>query len=162
MSCGIASGRSSTRSRSADLDATSGSLCAVTATFRDRVATRILGVTHDIEALTEGFWAVVLTFEGELTAIRYAECSPVSGSRAVLPPVPGAWPGVIGPWRSSLDEAAYVRACRIVRDRVAAGTVYQVNICRVVEAEVPAHALVSDLAAVLARGNPAPYAACID
>lgn len=43
-----------------------------------------------------------------------------------------------GTWRSSLDRSAYVEGVAAVRDAIADGTVYQVNLCRVMERDVPA------------------------
>ncbi|WP_205860701.1 chorismate-binding protein [Phycicoccus sp. HDW14] len=81
------------------------------------------------------------------------------------PPVAGrvgGWPVLEGEWRSSLDRSAYLAGVDEVRRRIAAGTVYQVNLCRVLEHDLPADASVTALGDVLARGNPAPYAATID
>lgn len=138
----------------------------MTAWFRDRVATGLLEVVHDIAMVREGRWAVVITFEGAVTAIRYAAWSPRAaqtlplGSRDAAPRA--GWRGPGGPWTSSLDHAAYTGAVREVRRRIAAGTVYQVNICRVLSAPLPEGARVADLGVVLARGNPAPYSAVVD
>ena len=52
-------------------------------------------------------------------------------------PRAGPWPELTGQWRTSLDERAYVEACREVRRRIAVGTVYQVNVCRVLEHDLP-------------------------
>ena len=68
-------------------------------------------VFDDLAELREGFWAVVVTFEGEVTAIRYADVR-ARGLR-----VPAPWPGVSGPWRTSLNRTAYVNAVAQVRDR---------------------------------------------
>lgn len=105
---------------------------------------------------TEGFWAVVATFEGEVTATRFEQ---------VRPPVPAApsapWTPLTGRWRSSLDQPAYVNAVREVRDRIAAGTVYQANICRVMSHPLDAAADLDALDALLHQGNPAPHASRI-
>jgi para-aminobenzoate synthetase component I len=78
-------------------------------------------------------------------------------------PAPGAgWPTLEAGWRSSLDRPAYVSGVEEVRSRIAAGTVYQVNLCRVLEHDLPQDASVAALGARLAVGNPAPYAATID
>ena len=116
-------------------------------------------VTDDPEDLTSGFWAVVVTFEGELTAVRMRD---VSRHGRPAAPDPAGWPGLTGPWRSSLDEGGYVGGVDEIRRRIAAGTVYQVNLCRVLEHDLPEGSSVLALGEVLARGNPAPYAATID
>lgn len=116
-------------------------------------------IAHDPDALTSGFWAVVVTFEGDLTAVRMRRL-PDGG--APEPPPHRGWPGLGGGWRSTMDEAAYVAGVEEIRRRIAAGTVYQVNLCRVLEHDLPDGLSVSALGEVLARGNPAPHAATID
>jgi para-aminobenzoate synthetase component 1 len=77
-------------------------------------------------------------------------------------PVPGAWQGpAAGDWTTSLDRAAYTEGVRRIRTHIAAGEVYQANLCRVLSAPLPPGADVDALTALLARGNPAPYAGTI-
>jgi para-aminobenzoate synthetase component 1 len=129
------------------------------ARFGDRVATGLLDVTDDPAALdSRGFWAVAAGFEGRLTCARFREVR----ERPVPAPVPGAWRGpAAGDWTSSLGHGAYTAAVRRIRDHIAAGEVYQANLCRVLSAPVPSGADVDALTALLARGNPAPYAGTI-
>jgi para-aminobenzoate synthetase component 1 len=77
--------------------------------------------------------------------------------------VPGAWRGpAAGDWTSSLDRAAYTAGVRRIREHIAAGEVYQANLCRVLSAPLTdPDADVDALTALLARGNPAPYAGTI-
>ena len=121
------------------------------------MARGVTATTHDPADLTEGFWVVVMTFEGDLTAVRMAEVD-----RSPAPAEPGEWPPLEGTWRSSLDRDAYLAGVEEIRGRIAAGTVYQVNLCRVLEHDLPEDASVAALGARLAAGNPAPYAATID
>lgn len=82
--------------------------------------------------------------------------------RPVPAPVPGRWRGPArDAWTSSLDRAAYTAGVERIREHIAAGEVYQANLCRVLSAPVPAGADVDALTALLARGNPAPYAGTI-
>ncbi|MGW1725195.1 chorismate-binding protein [Streptomyces sp. NPDC002306] len=129
------------------------------ARFGDRVATGLLDVTSDPTALeSSGFWAVCADFEGRLTCARFSEVREVP----VPAPVPGAWRGpAVADWTSSLDRAAYTAAVRRIRAYIAAGEVYQANLCRVLSAPVAPDADVAALTALLARGNPAPYAGTI-
>ncbi|MFG2837560.1 chorismate-binding protein [Streptomyces zaomyceticus] len=131
------------------------------ARFGGLVATDLRDVTHDPEALdSAGFWAVCADFEGRLTCARFGDVRP----GPVPPPVPGAWRGPsAGDWTSSLDRAAYIAGVRRVREHIARGEVYQANLCRVLTAPLPdpAAADVDALTALLARGNPAPYAGTI-
>ncbi|MEV6946403.1 chorismate-binding protein [Streptomyces sp. NPDC051172] len=129
------------------------------ARFGDRVATGLLDVTSDPAALdSTGFWAVVADFEGRLTCARFRDVR----VEPVPAPVPGKWRGpAAGDWTSSLDRGAYTAGVRRIRERIAAGEVYQANLCRVLSAPVAPDADVDALTALLARGNPAPYAGTI-
>jgi len=131
------------------------------ARFGSLVARAVRDVSHDPADLTSGFWVVVVTFEGHLTAVRMADVtrdppSPASATSGA------AWPTLSGQWRTSLDRTAYLEAVDEVRGRIAAGTVYQVNLCRVLEHDLPESASVTDLGDHLRAGNPAPYAATIN
>ncbi|MDX3381642.1 chorismate-binding protein [Streptomyces niveiscabiei] len=129
------------------------------ARFGTRVATDLLDVTSDPAALeSSGFWAVAADFEGRLTCARFADVR----REPVPAPVPGAWHGpAAGDWTSSLDRSAYTAGVRRIREHIAAGRVYQANLCRVLSAPVPEDADVDALTALLALGNPAPYAGTI-
>ncbi|MEU6277664.1 chorismate-binding protein [Streptomyces populi] len=129
------------------------------ARFGGLVATGLLDVTSDPAALdSTGFWAVSADFEGRLTCARFRDVR----EEPVPAPVPGRWHGpAAGDWTSSLDRAAYTDGVRRIREHIAAGEVYQANLCRVLSAPVPPDADVDALTALLARGNPAPYAGTI-
>ena len=129
------------------------------ARFGSLVARGVAGVTHDAADLTSGFWVVVMTFEGELTAVRMHR---VSRHDAPTPDQAGRWPGLVGEWSTSLDRTAYLAGVAEIRARIAAGTVYQVNLCRILEHGLPEDARIEDLGHRLAAGNPAPFAATID
>ncbi|MGD6750723.1 chorismate-binding protein [Streptomyces sp. BH105] len=129
------------------------------ARFGGLVATDLRDVTSDPAALdSSGFWAVCADFEGRLTCARFGDVR----EEPVPAPRPGAWHGPAPTdWTSSLDHAAYTDGVRGIRARIATGEVYQANLCRVLSAPVPADADVDALTALLARGNPAPYAGTI-
>lgn len=114
-------------------------------------------VTSDVDDLKSGFWAVVVTFEGHLTAVRMASVSRHPPAAPV-----GSWRGARGAWTASLDDTAYVEGVEEIRERIARGTVYQVNLCRVLSTPIEPELTMRDLGGVLAQGNPAPYAATID
>ncbi len=108
-----------------------------------------------------GFWVVVGEFDGPVRAWRFtrvdrsdAPSGSGPGSAAWLGPSPSAWV-------SSLGQAAYCRGVGVIRERIRAGDVYQVNLCRVLEAPLAGTDGEPDAWALgrrLARGNPAPYA----
>ncbi|MEH0447778.1 MULTISPECIES: chorismate-binding protein [unclassified Streptomyces] len=138
-----------------------GRLLAPLARFGALVATDLRDVTGDPAALDSvGFWAVVADFESRLVCARFGDVR-----REPVPAVrPGAWHGP-GPreWTSSLDRDAYTAGVRRIRAHIAAGEVYQVNLCRILSAPLPDpdHADVDALTALLAHGNPAPYAGTV-
>lgn len=128
------------------------------ARFGGRVASDLRDVTTDPTALdSSGFWAVTADFEGRTVCARFADVREDPG-----PHPAGNWRGPARTdWTSSLDREAYTAGVRRIRAYIAAGEVYQANLCRVLSAPVAPDADVDALTAVLARGNPAPYAGTI-
>ncbi len=128
------------------------------ARFGGRTATGLADVTTDPTALdSAGWWAVVAAYDGPSAYARFADVRPA-------PAPAGAWAGPAATaWTSSMSRADYVAAVERVRDHIAAGTVYQANVCRVLSAPLPDpdRADVAGLAALLAVGNPAPYAGVV-
>lgn len=131
------------------------------ARFGGLLATDLRDVTSDPAALdSTGWWAVVASYEGGLLCARFGDVRPAPAHR----PAPGGWRGpASGAWRSSLDRAAYTQGVRRIRAHIAAGEVYQANLCRVLSAPLPDpdRSDVDQLAALLARGNPAPHAGTV-
>ena len=129
---------------------------AAAAWFGGRLATGLVEVTDDPAALdVAGWWAVVLTYEGELTAARFADVA----ERGPLPG--GCWPGVPeASWQTSHGRGRVRR--RGAGDpgrRSPPGDVYQANLCRVLSAPLPDAAPTWPAwPACWPRGNPAPYA----
>jgi len=122
-----------------------------------RLATDLADVTSDLTALdSEGFWTVVLPFDGPPICARFRNVRPAR-------PWPGEpWQGPpADAWRSSLGADAFEAGVRSIRESIAAGDVYQVNLTRRLTAPLPAGADVAALGAVLAEGNPAPYRAVV-
>ena len=126
-----------------------------------RLATGLVDVTSDLSALdSTGFWAVVLPFSGPAVCARFADV------RAARP-----WPGPPwqGPparsWTTSLDQVGFEAGVETIRDAIAAGDVYQVNLTRRLSAPLSAPRSspvdVAALGAALAVGNPAPFSAVV-
>ena len=122
-----------------------------------RLATELLDVTSDLAALdSTGFWAVVLPFEGPAICARFGRV------RAARPWPGAAWQGPApDAWTTSLDGHGFREGVRAIRDAIAAGDVYQVNLTRRMSAPLPKGADIAALGAALAEGNPAPYAAVV-
>lgn len=122
-----------------------------------RLATDLVDVTSDLRALdSSGFWAVVLPFDGEPICARFASVRPAR-------PWPGhPWQGPpAGSWATSLSGDQFRAGVCAIRDGIAAGDVYQVNLTRRLSAPLPPGADVAALGAALAEGNPAPYSAVV-
>jgi para-aminobenzoate synthetase component 1 len=122
------------------------------------LATGLVEVSDDPRVLDgRGRWAVVVTYEGEVTCARFDSWRP-----APLPAAP-RWRGPrVQEWTSSLDRAAYVSAVAATRERIAAGIVYQANICRVLSAPLPGSTPnLLPLARVLAQRHDSPFAGLV-
>ncbi len=116
-------------------------------------------MAHDLSALAAGGrWLVAVPYEGRPVLARFAEWSATARPG-------GTWRGpALGDWTSSLSEDDYVRNVGLVREEIAAGEVYQVNLCRVLSAPMP-DPTSSDLSALhelLQHGNPAPFGGYLD
>ncbi len=148
------------------------------ASFAGRLATDVVecvDLTEAPERLAEpGPWFVVVDFEafgrsGRARAWRFAHVT--DGA----PPAydDGATDGWRGPaaqdWKTSMSQERYEAAVSTVRHHIRDGSVYQVNVCRVLSAPLPAddprtpagEPDAAALSARLAAGNPAPYAAAV-
>lgn len=122
------------------------------------IARDLIEVSDDPAVLDRGGrWAVALPYAGSPVLARFGDWREGTPSE-----VAGPWRGP-SEWESSLDEDAYVAAVERIRERIAAGEVYQANVCRVLTARLPdpGSADVGGLHALLTRGNPAPHAAML-
>lgn len=126
--------------------------------FRAATGRGLSAVSDDVSVLDgSGRWAVAIDFEGRATLARFDNWR--DG-----PPRPeeiGSWHGPARDrWRDSMGRAAYLEGVARIRDRIAAGDVYQVNLCRRLSADLPDRRRADAVAlnARLAAGNPAPFA----
>ncbi len=125
-----------------------------------QLGSNLVDHTDDLSALdSNGRWIVVIDFDGTANCLRFADWRPGTAAD-----IAGPW---VGPsqdsYRTSLSEFEYVTAVERVREWIAAGTLYQANICRVMSAAAPDEQRrdIVGLAALLQRHNPAPYASCV-
>jgi para-aminobenzoate synthetase component I len=121
-----------------------------------RLATGLVEVSDDLRVLDgTGRWAVVITYEGAVTCARFTDWR-----QAPLPDAP-RWRGPHpASWSTSLDRSEYIGGVEEIRARIAAGTVYQANLCRVLSAPIGTPDLLP-LARVLAERHDAPYGGVI-
>lgn len=124
-----------------------------------RVLTGLEEVADDVAALQRpGEWVFIAEFEGAVTCLRFARAQPADDWWQDA----GPWsPPDRARWTSSLQQSEYEAAVGTVREQIAAGDVYQVNVCRVLHADLPQPPDLHALGAALHRGNPAPYAAVV-
>ena len=120
------------------------------------MGTDLVEVSSDLGALdTRGRWAVALPYDGAPVLARFAHWEPWDG-------ITGPWSGPASHWwTSSMDQDAYMKAVALTREAIAAGTVYQANICRVMSAPLGESSDVIALHAALNAGNPAPFSGCL-
>lgn len=119
------------------------------------VATGLVTVSSNPAALAAGGrWAVALPYSGDAVFARFADWSPWMGGSFA----PWRGPDECG-WTTSMDEAAYIAGVEAVRGAIAAGAVYQANLCRVLSAQLPDSGAgdIAGLHARLVQGNPAPF-----
>lgn len=116
----------------------------------NRLATECVEISNDPACLDKGgFWAVVNTFEGEWICARFAN---VISSK--LPDT--NWQGVSGLWQSSQTQEKFESNVNLIKERIAEGHIYQVNLCRVLTTACQQSLL--GLAGKLQKNNPAPFA----
>lgn len=115
-----------------------------------RLATDCVEISTDPTCLDRpGFWAVVNTFEGQWFCARFANVSNA--------PLPLAkWQPVANSWSSSQSQTEYQGNVEKIKEKIAAGDIYQVNLCRVLSAQSDQG--LQGLANRLQQDNPAPYA----
>ena len=118
-----------------------------------RLATQLEEISSDPSVLADGnFWAIVITFEGEMTFARFATVEDAQFPES-------EWSSISTQWHSSCDHDGYISYVNAIREEIAAGGVYQVNACYELTNKLahPDQSL-SGLFSQLIDKNPAPYA----
>ena len=115
-----------------------------------RLATECVEISNDPSCLDQGgFWAVVNTFEGKWICARFKT---VIDSKLPL----SNWQGVSQSWQSSQSQSVFENNVNLIREKIALGDIYQVNLCRVLTSSSNQSLL--GLAGKLQKSNPAPFA----
>ncbi|MHB8186947.1 MAG: chorismate-binding protein [Dermatophilaceae bacterium] len=138
------------------------------ARFGSRSAREVLEISHDVKCLDRGgFWAVVVTFEGEVTCVRFGQVTHMRTTDTRTFELQDAdeqhrtvrdWAPLTGAWSTSLDETEYRSGVSQIRERIAAGEVYQASLCRVMSHPLADDADLMGLETLVAQHNPAPHA----
>jgi len=117
-----------------------------------RLATHLEEISHDPAVLDDGrFWAIAITFEGEMTFARFSEVLDSDFPQS-------SWQKLNSLWKASSTQDSYVGYVNSIRSEIADGSVYQVNACYeltnlLAEPDVSLQGLFSELL----RENPAPF-----
>ncbi|MGI9022168.1 MAG: chorismate-binding protein [Acidimicrobiales bacterium] len=140
----------------------------------DRLFTDLTDLSSDpavLDVPAAGTWVVVLAFDGPPLFARFTEARPAPPDFARAPrrrPWRGLPPrseGRSGPapasWTSSLGRRDYTKRVGVIREAIAAGDVYQVNLCRRLSATVPADADLVGLGRALAARHASPFGALV-
>lgn len=121
------------------------------------IASDLREVTRDLSALdSSGFWVVMLPFDDEPLCARFGHTRAMTGkpAREWFGPSPQEW-------STNLDQNAFCQRVERIRDAIAAGDVYQVNLTRRLSAPLPQDADILALGSALAGGNPSPHSAVL-
>ena len=117
-----------------------------------RLATHLEEISHDPAVLDDGrFWAIAITFEGEMTVARFSEVTDSDFPQS-------SWQKLNSLWKASSSQDSYVNYVNSIRSEIADGSVYQVNACYeltnlLADPDVSLQGLFSELL----RENPAPF-----
>ena len=118
-----------------------------------RLATNLQEISNDPAVLDDGrFWAVVVSFEGEMTFARFENVT-----ESVFPEI--EWDGFTSGWNSSVSRDGYIHYVEEIRSLIESGTVYQVNACyEMINNFADTQTDLSGLFSRLLHANPAPFA----
>ena len=117
----------------------------------------LVEISEDPAVLSDGnFWAVLVTYEGKRTFARFADVRVGAQESFFKYAIDSEWSTQDGNWTSSLSQPQYQTAVQEVRESIALGEVYQINLCRILSAQTSNKSLVA-LLPKLAAHNPAPF-----
>ena len=123
------------------------------------LASELVETSNDLNSLRKpGFWVVLGSFEGKWRLARFAKVE-----QRNLPKGESSWNAISdGSWQSTLDKGAYCSYVERIREKIAAGEVYQVNACRVLSANNKLNPSLLPLTEKILKENPAEFAAYLN
>ena len=123
------------------------------------LASELVETSNDLNSLRKpGFWVVLGSFEGKWRLARFAKVE-----QRNLPKGESSWNAISdGSWQSTLDKGAYCSYVERIREKIAAGEVYQVNACRVLSADNKLNPSLLPLTEKILKENPAEFAAYLN
>jgi para-aminobenzoate synthetase component 1 len=122
----------------------------------NHLASQLVEISDDLNSLRKpGFWVVLGSFEGYWRLARFARIE-----QSNLPKSELSWNSISNEdWQSTLDRSAYCSYVERIREKIAAGEVYQVSACRVLSAKNESNPSLQPLAEKILEENPAEFAA---
>ena len=115
-----------------------------------RLATNCVEISEDPTSLDkDGFWVTLQSFEGKFICAKF-----LNVTESELPPK--EWRKISSTWQSSQSQSTFEGNVKEIKNRIADGDIYQVNLCRVLTADCDQS--LQGLATSLISENPAPYA----
>ncbi len=118
-----------------------------TARELDRVSTNISDLSGG------GRWAVSVSFEGTAVLAKFRDWS----KRPLEDHEVGGYIAPKGEWADSLPRTEYMGAVARVREQIARGEVYQVNVCRILSNQIDSESDPAALWRNIANDHPSPY-----
>ena len=123
------------------------------------LASELVEISNDLNSLRKpGFWVVLGSFEGKWRLARFAKIE-----QRNLPKAKSSWNAISdSSWQSTLDKGAYCSYVERIREKIAAGGVYQVNACRILSADNKSNLSLMPLTEKILKENPAEFAAYLN
>ena len=117
----------------------------------------LVEISDNPAVLDDGnFWAVLITYEGTCTFARFREVTRVAENEFIDHFHQETWEPIVEEWKSSLSKVDYIDGVKAVRQSIARGDVYQINLCRILSVPAQGRRL-KNLYPRISVGNPAPY-----
>jgi para-aminobenzoate synthetase component 1 len=116
-----------------------------------RLATSLQEISYDPDCLADGnFWAVLITYEGEFRAARFANVVEAKFPAKITDDK------ISGNWQSNFSKDEYIQYVESIREQISDGEVYQVNACR--QLQINSDVSLTNVFNNILESNPAPYA----
>jgi para-aminobenzoate synthetase component 1 len=116
-----------------------------------QLASECVEISNDPSSLDKpGFWVTVKSFEGDFLSARFEKVEKAQPPFAV-------WEKLKSNWISSQNQVKYESNVERVKQLIATGDVYQVNLCRILSNNCDQSLL--GLANEMLQQNPSPYGA---
>jgi len=113
-----------------------------------RLATELVQITNDPSKIDDGFWAITTTFDGKFIGAKFAKVIESNWQFSYKPLS-------VTQWESSHSKEQYCKVVDQMRQEIADGNVYQVNVCRILSSDCSES--IDGLISGFLEKNPAKY-----